>query len=85
MFSIELFHLIVIRRFEVVVRAIGRSLFMVLTTYFDVCTHFMFEQREEVGRPAARACTSYIYMRNIVKEVYWLCDVVRGSAYIFDL
>ena len=58
---IELFQFIVIRRFEVVVRAIGRSLFMVLTTYFDVCTHFMFEQREGVGRPAARACTSYIY------------------------
>ena len=32
LFSIELFHLIVIRRFDVVFRAIGRSLFMVLTT-----------------------------------------------------
>ena len=31
-FSIELFHLRIIRRFDVVVRAIGRSLFMVLTT-----------------------------------------------------
>ena len=32
-FSIEPFHLITIRKFEVVVRAIGGSLFMVLTTY----------------------------------------------------
>ena len=69
MFSIEPFHLITIRKFEVVVRAIGGSLFMVLTTYvLHLCLNV--QKRWAALRPVlAPRLLIYIYTYIMVPAI----------------